>query len=167
MPGGRMRAVVGVAPRRRAAPLSGGRGGLHVRTQAHTGPVTFDFPADLVELQRKWFTADADRTTAAQNDDNEAFKAARYAAAGADDGAAPAPLDARLRDPVSGPHGAPGRRARGTRMSVRAEPSSDSMTVSILHTIAAHTWEPPVGEDRTARLDELREVAGDRVDLLA
>jgi hypothetical protein len=38
--------------------------------------VTFDFPDDLVQLQRDWFGADAARTAAARNGDSEAFEAA-------------------------------------------------------------------------------------------
>jgi hypothetical protein len=38
--------------------------------------VTFDFPPDLVQLQRDWNTTDRDRTAAAQTGDDEAFAAA-------------------------------------------------------------------------------------------
>lgn len=56
----------------------------HRRTPAVTDPrsrrilatVTFDFPPDLVQLQRDWFTADRARTAAAQNGDDEAFTTA-------------------------------------------------------------------------------------------
>lgn len=33
----------------------------------------FDFPADLVQLQRAWFAADEARTAAARSGDGEAF----------------------------------------------------------------------------------------------
>lgn len=36
----------------------------------------FDFPPDLVQLQRDWFAADEARTEAAQSSDDEAFKEA-------------------------------------------------------------------------------------------
>lgn len=36
----------------------------------------FDFPADLIQLQRDWFTADEARTAAAQRGDDEAFATA-------------------------------------------------------------------------------------------
>jgi hypothetical protein len=35
--------------------------------------MAFDFPDDLLSLQRDWFAADAARTTAAQGGDDEAF----------------------------------------------------------------------------------------------
>jgi hypothetical protein len=38
--------------------------------------VPFDFPSDLIELQREWFAADAARTAAAQSGDDAAFEAA-------------------------------------------------------------------------------------------
>jgi hypothetical protein len=38
--------------------------------------VTFDFPDDLLELQRDWFAADKDRTAAARGGDDAAFIAA-------------------------------------------------------------------------------------------
>lgn len=36
--------------------------------------VSFDFPDDLIQLQREWFTTDAARTAAAQSGDDAAFK---------------------------------------------------------------------------------------------
>lgn len=38
--------------------------------------VSFDFPSDLIELQREWFAADAARTLAAKGGDDAAFEAA-------------------------------------------------------------------------------------------
>jgi hypothetical protein len=38
--------------------------------------VSFDFPSDLIELQREWFAADVARTAAAKSGDNAAFEAA-------------------------------------------------------------------------------------------
>lgn len=37
--------------------------------------MAFDFPPDLVQLQRDWFTSDTARTEAAQAGDDEAFTA--------------------------------------------------------------------------------------------
>jgi hypothetical protein len=36
----------------------------------------FDFPPDLVQMQRDWFAADKARTAAAQSGDDEAFATA-------------------------------------------------------------------------------------------
>lgn len=38
--------------------------------------VTYDFPDDLLQLQRDWFATDRDRTAAAASGDDEAFEAA-------------------------------------------------------------------------------------------
>ena len=38
--------------------------------------VSFDFPSELIELQREWFAADAARTAAAESGDDAAFEAA-------------------------------------------------------------------------------------------
>lgn len=38
--------------------------------------VTYDFPDDLVPLQRDWFAVDRDRTAAARAGDDEAFESA-------------------------------------------------------------------------------------------
>jgi hypothetical protein len=38
--------------------------------------VSFDFPFDLIDLQREWFAADAARTAAAKSGDDAAFETA-------------------------------------------------------------------------------------------
>lgn len=55
------------------------------------------------------------------------------------------------------------RRSTLTHVSDRER---DQVTVSGLHTIAARTWEPPIGEERDDVLARLRGIAGDRTDLL-
>jgi hypothetical protein len=42
----------------------------------------------------------------------------------------------------------------------------DQATVSSLHTIATRSWTPPTGHARDAVLDELREIASGRTDLM-
>jgi hypothetical protein len=43
----------------------------------------------------------------------------------------------------------------------------DQATVSRLHTMATRTWEPPTGHARNEALARIRDIAGDRIDLLA
>lgn len=43
----------------------------------------------------------------------------------------------------------------------------DQAIVSTLHTIATRTWTPPAGQDREDAVARLRDIAGDRTDLLA
>lgn len=47
-----------------------------------------------------------------------------------------------------------------------ADRQRDRAIVSSLHTIATRTWKPPTGPDRDAVLDQIRERAGGRTDLL-
>ncbi|MGH3377662.1 MAG: hypothetical protein ACRDS0_03875 [Pseudonocardiaceae bacterium] len=48
----------------------------------------------------------------------------------------------------------------------RPGPNPDEMITGALHTIAIRGWVPPTGPDREARLNELRDAARGRTDLL-